>query len=47
MEFKQQSDREHLQLLEACKAKDITRAKKLLKQHMQKAGKQLAAFLRK
>ena len=47
MEFKEQSDKEHLQLLEACKAKDITRAKKLLKQHMQKAGKQLAAFLQK
>ncbi len=47
MAFKDQSHKEHLQLLEACKTKDITKAKKLLKQHMQKAGKQLAAFLQK
>lgn len=47
MEFKEQSHKEHLQLLEACKAKDIAKAKRVLKQHMQKAGKQLAAFLQK
>ena len=47
MEFKEQSHKEHLQLLEVCKAKDIAKARRLLKQHMQKAGKQLAAFLQK
>ena len=44
MEFKEQSHKEHLQLLEVCKAKDIAKARRLLKQHMQKAGNNLRHF---
>ena len=47
MEFKEQSEQEHQELFAACRAKNITAAKRLLKQHMQKAGKTLAAFLHK
>ena len=47
MEFKEQSEQEHQELFAACQAKNITAAKRLLAQHMQKAGKTLAAFLHK
>ena len=47
MEFKEQSEQEHQELFAACRAKNITAAKRLLAQHMQKAGKTLAAFLHK
>lgn len=47
MEFKEQSEQEHQELFAACRAKNITAAKRLLAQHMLKAGKTLAAFLHK
>ncbi len=47
MEFKGQSHEEHLQIFAACRDKNAKAAKRLLKQHMQKAGKTLAAFLQK
>ena len=46
MQFKEQSHREHKEILKACKEKDTTGAKRLLKQHMQHAGKCLADYLK-
>lgn len=45
MEFKDQSHKEHLQIFAACQENNVKAAKRLLKQHMEKAGKTLAAFL--
>lgn len=45
MQFKEQSNLEHQKILAACREGDLTLAKKLLKQHMQQAGKKLADFL--
>ena len=45
MSFKEQSHYEHLQLLTACQNKDTAAAKRLLKKHMQSAGKCLAKYL--
>ena len=47
MLHKEDSQKEHRQLLEACKNQDKKAAKAILKKHMQKAGKELADYLNK
>ena len=44
-EFRSESDAEHQQILEACQAKDIERACKLLTRHMEHGSKKLQQFL--
>ena len=45
MQFQKASQAEHRQMLQACKNKDHKLCHKILKSHMQEAGKQLAAYL--
>lgn len=47
MLHKEDSQQEHRQLVEACRAQDKKTAKAILKKHMQKAGKELADYLNK
>lgn len=46
MAFKEQSHAEHQKILAACRQGDKATAKRLLQQHMQKAGHALAAYLK-
>lgn len=45
MHYQDQSQTEHRSLLEACKQRDIKKAKKLLKTHMEYASKMLSKYL--
>ncbi len=45
MHYQTQSQKEHRDLLEACTQKDIKRAKKILKMHMESASKTLHNYL--
>ena len=46
MHYQNQSQKEHRDLLEACQQKDIKKAKKILKLHMESASKTLKKYLR-
>jgi DNA-binding GntR family transcriptional regulator len=45
MHYQNQSQKEHRDLLEACRQKDIKKAKKILKLHMESASKTLNQYL--
>jgi DNA-binding GntR family transcriptional regulator len=45
MDYQELSQKEHYQLLEACRKRDIKIAVPLLKQHIDSAGEQLVAYL--
>ncbi len=45
IDYLERSQKEHYQLLDACRQRDIKAAVKLLKQHIDTAGKQLVVFL--
>ncbi len=47
MAQKEKSQLEHRQLLEACRQKNKTAARQILKKHVQNAGKELASYLSK
>ncbi|RIH82869.1 GntR family transcriptional regulator [Calidithermus roseus] len=46
MHHREQSDREHRQLLEACRAREVERASSLLERHIVEAGQRLVQFLK-
>ncbi len=45
LHYKEESEQEHRELLAACRAKDSSKAKKILTRHMQNACKQLRSYL--
>jgi DNA-binding GntR family transcriptional regulator len=45
MDYLEKSQKEHYQLLEACRQQDTKATVKLLKQHINTAGEQLVAYL--
>jgi DNA-binding GntR family transcriptional regulator len=46
MHHREQSNREHRQLLEACRAREVERASNLLQGHILEAGQRLVRFLK-
>ncbi|MDF5728693.1 MAG: GntR family transcriptional regulator, partial [Rhizonema sp. PD38] len=47
MDYLERSQKEHYQLLDACRHRDTKAAVKLLKRHIDTAGEQLVAYLQK